>query len=163
MQRRRWLLAGLPLLGLSACGFELRRDAALPFERIALVGFAPRSPMAEELRTVLARSVTVVATPDKAQVVLQAITEARSRKVVAYTASGQVRDTTLRLQFVYRAHTPSDRELIAHAEINLYRDMTFVEVLAQGKAQEERALYREMQSDVVQQVLLRLSAIHLGA
>jgi len=161
MRRRRWLLAGLPLLGLSACGFELRRGAALQFQRIALAGFVPRSPMAEELRAVLSRSITVVPAPEQAQVVLQAVTEARSKKVVAYTASGQVRDTTLRLQFIYRAHTPGERELIATSEINLYRDMSFIESQALGKEQEERALYREMQSDVVQQVLLRLSSIRL--
>lgn len=162
MRRRRLLSLGVPLLGLSACGFELRRTAALHFERIALTGFAPRSPMAEELRTVLSRSITVVAAPDKAQVVLQSITEARTKRVVVFTASGEVRDVTLRLRFVYRAHTPSERELIASSEINLYRDMTFVESQALGKAQEEAALYREMQSDVVQQVLLRLSSIRLA-
>lgn len=160
--RRRLLSLGLPLLALSACGFELRRDAALPFQRIALSGFAPRSPLAEALRTVLSRNITVVPSPDKAQVVLQAIAEARTKKVAAVTASGEVRDVTLRLQFIYRAHTPAERELIARSEINLYRDMTFVESQALGKAQEEAALYREMQSDVVQQVMLRLSAIRPG-
>lgn len=160
MQRRRLLFAAAPLC-LAGCGFQLRRAAALQIDSIALTGFAPRSPMGEELRSVLARSITVEASPDKAQVVLHSITEARSKWVVAFTTSGQVRDLRLRSQFIYRVDTPAGRELVPSSEINLYRDMSFVEVQAQGKAQEAEALYREMQSDMVHQVILRLSAIHL--
>ena len=48
--RRRRLLAA-PLLVLAGCGFELRRAAELHFDSIALTGFEPRSPLAQELRT----------------------------------------------------------------------------------------------------------------
>jgi LPS-assembly lipoprotein len=162
MPSRRLILA-LPLLGMGAsCGFKLRGAANLHFNSIALTGFAPRSPLAEELRTVLERSVVVEPAPAKAEVVLLSLTDARTRKAVAFTASGQVRDMQLRTVFRYRVHTPSDRELIAESEISLYRDLTFIEVKALGKEQEEQALYREMQSDIVLQVMLRLSAIQLS-
>ncbi len=39
--------------------------------------------------------------------------------------------------------------------------MTFIESAALGKQQEEQDLFREMQSDIVLQVMLRLSAIRL--
>jgi LPS-assembly lipoprotein len=157
--RRRALLLGLPAL--AGCGFELKRAAQLNFQRIALTGFAPRSPLADELRGVLARSITVVPTPDQAEVVLQALVDQRSRKVVAFTASGQVRDIQLRMLFRYSARTPADRELIAPAEIDMNRDLSFVEAKTLGKEQEEQALFREMQSDIVLQVMLRLSTIRL--
>ena len=96
--RRRWL-AALPLLALAGCGFELRRAADLQFQSIALAGFAPRSPLAEELRVALERTVQVKASPDQAQVILQALSEERLRRVVAFTASGQVRDIQLRLRW----------------------------------------------------------------
>ena len=35
---------------LAGCGFQLRGAPELPFSRIALAGFAPRSPLADELR-----------------------------------------------------------------------------------------------------------------
>ena len=161
MPRRRLILA-LPLLGLGACGFKLRGAANLHFSSIALTGFAPRSPLAEDLRTVLERTIVVEPALAKADVVLHALTDARTRKAVAFTASGQVRDVQLRTVFRYRVHTPSERELIAESEISLYRDLTFIEVKALGKEQEEQALYREMQSDIVLQVMLRLSAIRLS-
>jgi LPS-assembly lipoprotein len=158
---RRRLLLAVPLLPLASCGFELKRAAALQFQSIALTGFAPRSPLAEELRVALARSVTVLESPAQAQVVLQALSDERTRRAVAFTASGQVRDIQLRMRLKYRAQTPAQRELVPDSEILLIREMTFIESKALGKEQEEQDLFREMQSDVVLQVVLRLSAIVL--
>jgi LPS-assembly lipoprotein len=162
VRARRRLLAGLPLLALCGCGFQLRGAADLQFQRIALTGFAPRSPLAAELHTALERSVTVTAAPEQAQVVLQALNEARLRKAVSFTASGQVRDIQLRMLLKYRAHTPAERELIPTSEIELIRELSFVESKALGKEQEAQDVFREMQSDIVLQVMLRLSAIRLG-
>jgi LPS-assembly lipoprotein len=158
---RRRLLQAAPLLLLAGCGFELKRAATLQFQSIALTGFAPRSPLAEELRVALARSVTVLESPAQAQVVFLALSDERTRRVVAFTASGQVRDIQLRMRLKYRAQTPAQRELVPDSEILLIREMTFIEAKALGKEQEEQDLFREMQSDLVLQVQLRLSAIRL--
>ena len=158
--RRRLLLAA-PLLALAGCGFELRRAAELHFDSIALTGFEPRSTLAQELRTALERSIAVKEAPAQAQVVLQALSEQRLRRAVAFTASGQVRDIQLRTIFRYRAQTPAERELIPASRIELIREMTFIESAALGKQQEEQDVFREMQSDIVLQVMLRLSAIRL--
>ena len=157
----RRILLPLALLALAGCGFELRRAAELHFDSIALTGFEPRSPRARELRTTLERSITVKEAPAQAQVVLQALSEERPRRAVAFTASGQVRDIQLRTIFRYRAQTPAERELIPASRIELIREMTFIESAALGKQQEEQDVFREMQSDIVLQVMLRLSAIRL--
>ncbi|HOM14309.1 MAG TPA: LPS assembly lipoprotein LptE [Rubrivivax sp.] len=159
--RRRALLLAAPAWAVAGCGFELRRAAELHFDSIALAGFAPRSALERELRAALERSIAVKEAPTQAQVVLQALQEQRVRRVVAFTASGQVRDIQLRKIFRYRAQTPSERELIPDARIELVREMTFIESAALGKQQEEEDLFREMRSDIVQQVLLRLSSIRL--
>ena len=159
--RRRRLLLAAPALALTGCGFELKHAAELHFDSIALTGFAPRSPLARVLRITLERSIAVKEAPAQAQVVLQALQEQRVRRVVAFTASGQVRDIQLRKIFRYRAQTPGERELIPDARIELVREMTFLESAALGKQQEEEELFREMRSDIVQQVLLRLSSIRL--
>jgi LPS-assembly lipoprotein len=159
--RRRTLLCAAPGLLLAGCGFELKRAAALQFDSIALTGFAPRSPLAQELRSTLERSITVKEAPAQAQVVLQALADERSRRAVVFTASGQVRDIQLRTLLRYRAQTPAERELIPDSKIEQIREMTFIEAKALGKQQEEQDLFREMQSDTVLQVMLRLSAIRL--
>ena len=52
-------------------------------------------------------------------------------------------------------------ELLPAATVLLARDLSYNESLALAKAQEEEELYREMQSDVVMQVLRRLSAVRV--
>ena len=67
---RRRALGWLPLLlaqpMLAGCGFKLRETPPMPFARIALNGFAARSPLEIELRTRLAESAQVVNTPAQA-------------------------------------------------------------------------------------------------
>jgi len=158
--RRRVLGAGAAL-ALAGCGFELRREPPLPFRSIALTGFAPRSPLERELKVALARSVRVEEAPARAEVVLQALTDAREKSVVATTSAAQVREVQLRVRLRWRTQTPGGRELTAPSELVLARDMSYSETVALAKAYEEAELYAGMQSDIVGQVLRRLAAIRL--
>jgi LPS-assembly lipoprotein len=158
--RRRSLLVALPA-ALGGCGFELRRAPEFRFSTIALTGFKTASPLAEELRRSIAGSTTtrVVEASSQAQVVFEALADARERSVVASTASGQVREITLRTRLGFRLRTPAGRELIAPTEIVLSRDMSYNESAALAKEQEEALLFRAMQSDIVAQVMRRLAAV----
>ena len=159
--RRRGLVALFATAVAAGCGFELRRNPVLPFRSIALTGFAPRSPLAEELRRTLLQSVRVVDNAAEAELVLHALADQRQRVVVASTAAGQVRELELRLKLGFRAQTPGGRVLIAPAELLLKRDLTYNETTTLAKAREEDSLYREMQSEVVAQLMRRLAAVKL--
>ena len=159
LARRSLLLAGVGTL--AGCGFELRRAPELRFRSIQLTGFPPRSPLADELRMSINSSKTTLAveTVAQAQVVFEAITDARERSVVAITAAGQVRELQLRARLNFRLRTPSGKELIPATEILLSRDMSYSESAALAKEQEEAQLFRAMQSDIVAQVMRRLAAV----
>jgi len=146
---------------LAGCGFELRRAPVLRFRTVQLAGFAPRSPLAEELRNTLNASQTtlVVDSAAQAQVVLEALTDVREKTVVASSVAGQVLEFTLRSRLQFRLRTPGGRELIAPTEITQSRDMSYSEAAALAKEQEAQGLYRAMQSDIVAQVLRRLAAV----
>jgi LPS-assembly lipoprotein len=161
MQRRLLLGAATGLL--SGCGFTLKRPPALSFRTILLAGFAARSPLAAELKTSIDASPTthVVESPAEAQVVLQAISEAREKVVVAQTAANQIREFELRLRFDFRVRTVAGKDLIPESEIVQRRSLTYTESAALAKEQEEAFLYRSMQSDIVSQVLRRLASIRL--
>ncbi len=161
MRARRTLLLTMGGGLLASCGFELRGTPELPFSRIALDGFATRSPLAEELRRALAQAAEVVPASDRAQVVLHALTDARERGVVASTADGQVRELQLRVRLTFRLSTPAGAELIPQTELLLTRDMSYSESLALAKEYEEVQLYRAMQSDIVSQVLRRLARVKI--
>lgn len=157
--RRRWLLAALggPVL-LSGCGFALRRPAELPFSKLAIAGFKPNSPMAEALRQSLPRSVTVVAQPKDADVVLLAIEERFDRTVAASTAAGQVREFRLRVALRFRLDRPDGSPQLPETQLELTRDMSYDETAALAKQVEEAGLVRDMRMDLAQQLLQMLAA-----
>jgi LPS-assembly lipoprotein len=154
-----WAAASVPVALLAGCGFQLRQPPKMAFKRIALVGFAPRSPLAAELRRQLATEVQVLDSPANADVILEAVNDERLRSVVASTAAAQVRELQLRLRFNFRARTPGGRELIPRAELLLSRDLSYSESTALAKELEEADLFRDMQADVVAQVLRRLASL----
>lgn len=162
--RRRQLLVLASASVATGCGFKLRQAPALPFRTLALVGFALNSPVAASIRQHLAAShVQVIDSPARADLVLEALTDAREKSVVASTAAGQVREVQLRVKLRFRAVTPSGTVLLPADELLLTRDMSYSETAALAKAQEEALLYRAMEDDVVAQVLRRLAAIRPSA
>ena len=54
--------------------------------------------------------------------------------------------------------TPQGQELIGPIEISQQRDISFNESAVLAKEAEEGLMYRDMQSDIVQQLLRRLAA-----
>jgi LPS-assembly lipoprotein len=156
--RRRRLLAAAPL-ALAGCGFELRRAPVVPFKALTLSGFAPGSPMAEELTRQLAPGTRIVKPPAEAQAVLQALVDVRERSVVASTAAGQVRELQLRVRLEFKLTHPGGRELIPATELRASRDMSYSESLALAKEQEETQLFAAMHTDIALQVLRRLARV----
>lgn len=164
MTTRRHLLiaAALPLAGpFAGCGFELRRAPELKFRAIQLANFKRRSPLADELRMNINASTTTVVVEGlaQAQVILEAIEDAREKVVVASGAVGQVTEFQLRERFRFRLRSVNGRELIPETEILQSRDLSYTESAALAKEQEENFLYRAMQTDIVSQVMRRLASV----
>ncbi|WP_423837675.1 LPS assembly lipoprotein LptE [Variovorax terrae] len=160
--QRRLLLALAPVAVLAACGFELRKAPKFVFTSL-FVG-APNSPVGNELKRYLASvgSVQVVNDPKQintAQVILDVLQEQREKVVVGMNSAGQVTEFQLRLRFRFRLRTPQGKELIPDTEILLQRDISFSESAVLSKEAEEGLLYRDMQSDLVQQLMRRLAAV----
>jgi LPS-assembly lipoprotein len=161
--RRRFVLAGVPALALSACGFQLRQAPHFVFRTIYIRQTRP-SALGDELRRSIAavepvRVLTEAAQIPTADVVLELLTDQREKVVVGVNASGQVREFQLRVRLKFRLRTPQDKDLIADTELLQQRDFSYNETAALAKEVEEAALYRSMQTDLVQQVLRRLAAV----
>jgi LPS-assembly lipoprotein len=157
--RRRTALLAM-LLPLAGCGFALRRPESLPVERVMLSGFATLSPLGEELRRQLRGSgVTVVEDLASAQIVIDAVREARERTGAASTATGLVSDLSLRSRLRFRVRSRAGSLLIPETELLLFRDMAYSETDALAKEQEANQLYRAMEADLARQVLRRVAAL----
>jgi LPS-assembly lipoprotein len=159
LQRVLLLSPTAAAVGLGGCGFALRGSQALPFQRAALVGFTPRSSLERAVRTQLVQVAQVVDNPAQADVVIQALRDARERAVVAATAAGQVRELQLRVRLAWRASTPRGQSLIEPNELLLTRDLSYNESAALAKAQEAEVLYAAMDDDIAQQMMRRLASI----
>lgn len=162
MRDRRSFL-GLVALGavplVSGCGFELRQPPRLAFASIALKGFSAGSTLAQQLRRELSIQVRVLEDAARAAVVLHVLDDRRDRTVVAQTSAAQVRDLQLRVMLSFRVTTPAGRELVPRAELLVKRELSYSESAALAKEAEEAELYREMQADVVAQVMRRLATL----
>jgi LPS-assembly lipoprotein len=143
---------------LVACGFHRRIAQPLNYERIALSGFADRSTMAEEIKRALPSMARIVPVLES-QVVVEAIEDTQKTTVEASTAFGQVRELELHVKLRYRVLDPNGTELLPLADIERFRDMTYDEKDALAKDTEQKALYRDMQSDMAYQLIRVLSAV----
>ena len=166
---RRTLLASLGITGLAAlagCGFRLRGVPEFAFRSLYL-NAPPASPLARELRRTLQASggtLQVLTEPvqmARAEAVFDLLSEQQERSVVGLTASGQVRELQLRLRIKFKLRTPAGDELIPETELLQQRDISYSETIALAKEAEEALLYRNMQTDLVQQLLRRLAAVRI--
>ena len=160
MQRRH--LFALPAAALLAsCGFKLRGQQTFAFETIAVTperGGAVASELARYLGSAV-HPLVPAAGGQPPQVVVDILQELREKTVVGVNASGQVREFQLRIRLRFRMRTPQGRDLIEDTEIIQQRDISFNESAVLAKEAEEGLLYRDMQSDIVQQLLRRIAAV----
>jgi LPS-assembly lipoprotein len=167
-RHQRWgrgLLVVLAMGLLVGCGFHLRNSQEFTFDTIALSP-APGSAIALDLIRYLGDKVVPAVSQSNspaAQVILDIVQEQREKTVVAVNASGQVREMQLQIRLKFRVRTPQGDALIETTQITQQRDITFNESSALAKEAEEVLLYRDMQNDIVQQMLRRLAAIKLQA
>ena len=156
--RRSLLAAGA--LALAGCGFELRKAPVFAFKTIAVNG---GSALVTQLRRNLqsAGTVTVVPAAESAtaEVIFDILGETRGQRVISTNSAGEVRELELQLTVRFRLRTPAGKELISAGEIQQRRDITYNETNALAKEGETQLLYRDMQGDIVQQVMRQLAAV----
>ena len=156
--------SGVAALALTACGFKLRASQDFAFSSIAVTP-QPGGPLTVELRRSFGSAVHVLRPEEalsQAQVVIEILQEQREKVVVGVNSSGQVREFQLRIRLKFRVRNAQGQELVAPVEIVQQRDISFNESAVLAKEAEEVLLYRDMQSDIVQQLLRRLAAVRPG-
>lgn len=160
MQRRSALVIAAAW-ALSGCGFQLRSAQTFAFQTLAVTPEKNGLVAADLIRYFGKAVVPLAAAPGTAapQVIVDILQEIREKNVVGVNASGQVREFQLRIRIQFRMRTPDGRELIAPTEIAQQRDISFNESAVLAKEAEEVLLFRDMQADLLQQLLRRLAAV----
>jgi len=146
-------------LATAACGFQLRGQNKLPFETL-YVAVPDISPLGIELkRNIIAGTHTKLA-PDRAgaQAILSVISEERSKSILSFDSGGRVRELQLRYVVAFRLQDAKGRDYLSQSEIRATRDVSYNDAQVLAKESEELLLYRDMQGDIVQQILRRVAA-----
>jgi LPS-assembly lipoprotein len=153
-------------LTVSACGFHLRGDGGhytLPFPSI-YVGLPESSPLAIDLkRNIRANGgTTVVGAAKDADGVIEVLSnpeKTKTKTILSLNSNGRVRQYLLTYNIVFRVLDKQGKELLGPTAITLTRPIDFNETQLLAKEQEEALLYKDMQTDLVQQMMRRIAAV----
>jgi len=164
--KRRVVLRAVGAAALAAalpgCGFQLRGSGGsytMPFHSI-YIGFPENSALGVELkRNLRAGSVTIADSPAAAEAQLVVLGENRGKQILSLNSLGRVREYLLTYTLSFTVRDPKGVELLPATEIALRRNMAFDETQVLAKESEEALLYRDMQADLVQQIMRRLAAM----
>ena len=152
----------LAALLLSGCGFHLRGSgpgASLPFKAV-YVQASDASPVSNDLRRYIASGGTkVAADPKSADALIAILSEGREKQILTLNSQGRVREYTLLSKLTFQVKDAANRELMPPTEVVARRVLSFNESQVLAKENEESALFRDMQSDLIQQMLRRVAAL----
>jgi LPS-assembly lipoprotein len=151
-------LVALLLVALAGCGFRLRGTAEVPFETLYVPNATTGIALDLKRNIQAGTNAKVIDDPAKADAVMQFTEEARQKEVLSLTGTGRVREFQLRYRVGFRVHDSKGVDFVPQNTIQLTRDVTFNDTEILAKEQEEQLLFRDMQTDMVQQILRRLAA-----
>jgi LPS-assembly lipoprotein len=145
-------------LVLAGCSFHLRGQAGMPFDTLYLETADRNTPFTKELRhNLLANNLKLESTPNQADVVLDIISENRDKQILTLDASGRVNEFQLFYRVSLRAYDLNKQEWITAQEFVMHRDFPYDDTNVLAMEAEEALLYQSMRTDMVQQVIRRLS------
>ena len=178
----------LLLIGaLSACGFKLRGSEALPGYKLPFATIALSLPPTSGFYALLKRNIEasspgtrVVSDLREADAVLTVLGDTSQKNILSLNAAGRAREYQLVRTFSFKVNAnvvpgaPEPQvkytdvrpavaatEYIPPSTITLRRDITYSDDLVLSKESEEALLQRDMQNDLVQQLMRRLAAAKL--
>ncbi len=141
---------------LAACGFELRGQAALSFESIHLQGAG--LSISKALRKNLeANGVKVLPTAENADVLVDFANEETVKDILSLSGGGVVKEYELFYRIHYRLRGAKDAVWGPEQTIETRRDFSYSDAELLAKQGEEAALYENMHSDVVNNLIRRLT------
>ena len=143
---------------LAGCGFHLRGSAPVPFDTLYIPNAKTGIALDLKRNIEAGTNAKVVDDPKKADATLELSGESREKIILSLTGTGRVREFRLRYRMGYRVHDGKGGEYVPPSVVQLQRDVTYDDSAILAKEAEEQLLFRDMQSDMVQQVLRRLAS-----
>lgn len=151
----------LTMLALAACGFHLRgsnlKDAQFAFKSLYLKVPGETQFVIDLRRMLKANKIELAPTSDKADLVLEIVSEVNQKQILSLSGAGRVQEYQLFYRINLRAYDNQQNDWLSADEISLSRILPYDDAQVLAKEQEETMLYKDMRSDAVAQVVRRLN------
>jgi LPS-assembly lipoprotein len=143
---------------LAGCGFHLRGTADLPFSSVYVPGATSGIALSLARNIRAGTHVKLVDEPKQAEAILEFTSETRAKEILSLTGTGRVREFRLRYRVGFRVHDGKGNDYVPQSTLELTRDVSFNDAQVLAKESEEQQLYRDMEGDMVQQIMRRLES-----
>lgn len=151
----------LAMLVLTACGFHLRgsnlKDVQFAFKSLYLKAPGETQFVTDLRRMFKANKIEMPPTADKADLVLEVVSEQTLKQILSLSGAGRVQEYQLFYRVSLRAYDNQQNDWLPADEISLSRILPYDDAQVLAKEQEEATLYKDMRSDAVAQTVRRLN------
>jgi len=148
------------LLALAGCGFQLRGTANVPFDSVYVPGAGGGIALDLKRSIQAGTRAKVVDDPKQADAIIDFNLATVRKVILSLSGSGRVSEYRLVYQVGFRVRDNKGGEYVPQTNLELSRDISFNDSEVLAKESEEGLLIRDMQSDMVQQIMRRLAAAH---
>lgn len=140
------------LLALTACGFEMRGTADLAFKNLHMQG-ANLSIKKDLIKTLKVNGVTVVDDEQKAELLMEMLSEQREQNILSLGGRGVVREFELVYRVNFRLRNPESETWGAVQSVEGRRDYSYDDTQLLAKQFEEQRLFEDMRNDAVREIM----------
>ena len=151
-------LISLIVASLSACGFHLRGPSDVPFKSVYIQGNT--LTISKDLKKYLnTNEIKILPSAENAELLIDLLGEENEKRILSLAGTGTVNEYELYYRISYRTKV-SNQPLWSQAiTIESRRDLTYSDATLLSKQTEERKLNENMQQEVVNRLIRRLSAL----
>ncbi|AXS78968.1 LPS assembly lipoprotein LptE [Dechloromonas sp. HYN0024] len=158
----RLLFALILAAAIAGCGFHLRGVGSgnLPYKTMYIA-----LPDTADVNIWLQRyirssgSTEIVDDAKSAEAIFQQLGDIRQKGILSVNAQGRVREYRLQLTYTFQVVNQKGQVLVPINEVALTRDISFDDSNVLAKDLEEGLLWRDMNNDLVNQIMRRLSVV----
>ncbi|MFW5431654.1 MAG: LPS assembly lipoprotein LptE [Methylophilaceae bacterium] len=151
-------LVSLIIAALTACGFHLRGPNDIPFTSIFIEGntLVISKDLKQSLNTI---KVEILESPKNAELRLELVGEENEKRILSLGGEGTVNEFELYYRVHYRTKLAGQATWSEVNTVEARRDFTYSDANLLAKQNEEKKLNQDMQQNVVNSILRRLSAL----
>lgn len=159
LPKRFWQKSSLLLLivALSSCGFQLRQPNPVAFKTIHLTGNTKITAALK--KSLKEQNIQLVDTAEEAELQINLMHEENEKRILSLSGTGVVREYELYYRVQYRTKASNEPIWTLPLIMESRRDYTYNDSNLLAKLAEEKRLAENMQTDVLNGIMRRLSAL----